>query len=371
MTQTTSTRAAKKFGPGYFIQEQMEYRDWTQADLAEITGYSPKHINKILQDKQPLTLEAAQIFGEIFGTSPQYWINLDSAYRLWLLKDRSQEEIDANIRGIIYERMPIKDMLQKGWFNSFQTVQELQNQVLAFWGWDELNFIKIDTSLVPALTRRSEAYNQFNASYAITWYQKAKVEAKKVKVPPYSKSGLERIYNEINTYTTRENGIDLFINELAKVGVVFFVLPHLQKTYLDGAAFLLNTTPVIVYTGRYKRIDNFWFTVAHEIAHILYHLDAENPFVLDNLRESDLNEAELEANSIAAAKLKHQEILDYLNPFTHYLTTQHIELCAQELDIHPAVIIGKLAHEKKVSYKHQNLYNENVLGLIPAKYQII
>jgi HTH-type transcriptional regulator/antitoxin HigA len=50
---------------------------------------------------------------------------------------------------------------------------------------------------------------------------------------------------------------------LNNAGVVFFVLPHLQKTYLDGAAFFVDHTPVIVYTGRYKRIDIFWFTVAH------------------------------------------------------------------------------------------------------------
>ena len=93
MTLTTNLRAAKKFGPGYFIKEQMEYRHWTQEDLSEITGLSLKHVNKIVQDKQPLTLEVAKLLGEIFNTSPQYWLNLDTSYRLWLTEKRQPAEI--------------------------------------------------------------------------------------------------------------------------------------------------------------------------------------------------------------------------------------------------------------------------------------
>ena len=53
---TTKLRPAIKFGPGYFIKEQMEYRHWTQEELAEIMGVTVKHINKILNDKQPISL---------------------------------------------------------------------------------------------------------------------------------------------------------------------------------------------------------------------------------------------------------------------------------------------------------------------------
>ena len=58
---TTKLRPAIKFGPGYFIKEQMEYRHWTQEELAEIMGVTVKHINKILNDKQPISLDIAKI----------------------------------------------------------------------------------------------------------------------------------------------------------------------------------------------------------------------------------------------------------------------------------------------------------------------
>lgn len=369
MIKTTELRAVKKFGPGYFIREQMELRDWTQSDLAEVLGITVKHLNKILQDKQPLTLEMARVLGEVFNTSAQYWANIDTSYRLWAVNKRTSKEIEADIKGLIYERMPIKDMLNKGWLKPFSSSSILKSQVLEFWGWEELDFSILDKKYLPCLTRKSEAYNQFNASYAITWYRKAQNVAQQFEHLPYKKSKLEKLYDKIHSYSAMERGINLFIKDLANVGVIFFVLPHLQKTYLDGAAFFSEKNPVVVYTGRHKRIDNFWFTIAHELAHVLLHLDEKTPFVLDNLRDGDINKIEVEANEMAAHRLRHFEILEYLETNLGYLTTDKVEECADEYDVHPAIIIGKLAHEGRISYSNQSLYNENVLEIIQKKYK--
>jgi HTH-type transcriptional regulator/antitoxin HigA len=58
---------------------------------------------------------------------------------------------------------------------------------------------------------------------------------------------------------------------LKKTGVIFLIIPNLEKTYTDGSACWVNKNPVIALTGRYKRNDNFWFTLAHEIGHDLLH----------------------------------------------------------------------------------------------------
>lgn len=370
MTTTTDLKAAKKFGPGYFIREQMELRDWTQSDLAEVTGFTVKHLNKVLQDKQQLTLDMARVLGEVFNTSAQYWMNIDTSYRLWLSQKKSKGEIEADIKGLIYERMPIRDMIAKGWIRKSSSTGSLKKQVLNYWGWERLDFSILDKDYLPGFTRKSTAYNQFNASYAITWFRKAQLEAASRKAPPYKKVKLERLYNNLNSYTTKDNGVNQFIEDLSQVGVIFFVLPHLQKTYLDGAAFYSGKNPVIVYTARYKRIDNFWFTVAHEIAHILLHLNKDNTFILDNLRDGELDQLEIEANALAAEKLKHAEINEFLSPYLNYLSSSRVEECMQVLNVHPSIIIGKLAHEKAISYSQQKLYNENVLDFIDEGYKI-
>lgn len=366
---TATIKAARKFGPGYFIREQMELREWTQDDLSAITGLSVKHLNQILQDKLPLSIDLARIFAEVFNNSATYWVNLNTAYRLWLSQEKTPQEQQADIKALIYERMPIKDMLGKGWIAPFKTAEELTQQVLNFWNWHSLDFSILDKQYLPCLTRKSEAYNQFNASYAITWYRKAQLVAETFAPKSYNRRKLEMRFKEMHAFTTQQNGVNLFIEALAEAGVIFFVLPHLKKTYLDGAAFFSGPNPVVVYTGRYKRIDNFWFTVAHEIAHILLHLNEERAFVLDNFKESDKDELEKEANALAAVQLKHPEIKAFLQKYAQYLPPAKVEECAVRYDVHPAIIVGKMAHDDSKSYKNLARYNENVLELIEVQYQ--
>lgn len=367
MIATSKLKPAKKFGPGYFIQEQMDLREWNQGDLAEITGFSQKHLSALLNEKSPVSLEMARVLAEVFDTSAQYWLNLDNSYRLWLADGQTEKEREADIKATIYERMPIKDMTKKGWLPKAKDVHELEQHVKAYWKIQHLDFSFMDQEEI-CMPRKSEAFNQFNAYYALTWFRKAKLEAKKIKVAPYSAEGLQELYHRLNTFTVSRKGISDFLSELKKVGVKTMVLPHLEKTYLDGAAFMDGNNPVVVYTGRYKRIDNFWFTLAHELAHVLLHLNDKKRYVLDNLRNGETNEMENQANDLAGNALKHAELLNYLKPNIHYLTVEHIEECARELQIHPAIIIGKLAHDERVSYRNQRLFNDNVLDIIPQKY---
>lgn len=372
MVKLNQLKPAKQFGPGYFIKEQMEDREWTQADIAEILGVTLKHVNKILNDKQPISLEMAKVLANVFDKHPKYWINLDTSYRLWLDQEKSTKELDADIKAEIFERMPIKDMVKKGWIHPFKSTSELKANVLHFWGWEELEFSKVDELIRDyCLTRKSEAHSQFNEYYKTTWYRMAMNVANSFLKSNYDLKELKALYNRINEFTIIENGISNFLKELNKVGVIFFVLPHLQKTYLDGAAFIYGENPVIVYTGRYKRIDNFWFTIAHEIAHVIKHLSKKGQFILDNLKDKTDGESRLEdeANALAADKLKHREILNHLDPYLSYLTTSKVEECAKELEIHESIIIGKLAHDNKISYRNIHLYNENVLDEIPKEYQ--
>lgn len=55
---------------------------------------------------------------------------------------------------------------------------------------------------------------------------------------------------------------------LMNLGIHFAIVPHLSKTYLDGAALYIDDNPVVALTLRHDRIDAFWFTLMHELAHI-------------------------------------------------------------------------------------------------------
>ena len=82
---------AEVFPPGEFLREELAARGWTQADLAERTGRPLRSINEIINGKKAITAETAIGLGDAFGTSAEYWMNLEGAYRLHVARRRKRK----------------------------------------------------------------------------------------------------------------------------------------------------------------------------------------------------------------------------------------------------------------------------------------
>jgi HTH-type transcriptional regulator/antitoxin HigA len=138
---------------------------------------------------------------------------------------------------------------------------------------------------------------------------------------------------------------------LMGLGVRFVIVPHLSKTFLDGAALHLDddmSRPVIALTLRYNRIDNFWFTLMHEIAHIV--LEHEG-LILDNLDDGDVDEKEREANEMARDWLLAPSDYDrFIEETGSSFSDAKIKNFAMKVMIHPGIIVGRLRKEEKVLY---------------------
>lgn len=367
MANLINIRPAQVFPPGYFIKDQLEQRQWSQNELAEVLSITPRHLSQVMNGESPLNYDLAIQLGQVFDTSPQLWSNLYLSYALW--NEHAEEEVsETEVKAGIYERMPIRDMVKKGWLKEPKNLRDLEQQVAKFWGKDDADLSFIDTDYSPCLNRSTASKaNQYNTSYALTWYRKASLCAEKYEVPTYNKKKLESLSDNLYSYTAKTDSIKTFLSKLNECGVKFLVLPHLEKTYLDGAAFKQDSNPVVVYTARYKRIDSFWFTLAHEIAHVLLHLDKQRPIILDNLDEGSANEMEQEANDLAGKKLRHPEIAKHFRN-AGLAHPKRIEACAQVFGIHPSIVAGKLAHDELAGYRVVQRYSEDVLTHIPKSY---
>jgi len=76
-------------GPGDFIKEELALRNWKQEYLTDILGISKKTVNEIINSEQTITIDMAKLLSQAFGQSPQYWINIDTNYRLRLTENTS------------------------------------------------------------------------------------------------------------------------------------------------------------------------------------------------------------------------------------------------------------------------------------------
>lgn len=77
--------------PGETLTEMLEDRDWTQREFARMIGRPEQLISNIVNGKSGITAETAVDFAEAFGMSPDFWVNLDSRYRLDMELLRRQE----------------------------------------------------------------------------------------------------------------------------------------------------------------------------------------------------------------------------------------------------------------------------------------
>jgi HTH-type transcriptional regulator/antitoxin HigA len=133
---------------------------------------------------------------------------------------------------------------------------------------------------------------------------------------------------------------------LAKAGIALVVLPHFKRTYLDGAVYLAGGEhPVIGLSLRYDRLDNFWFVLFHELGHLaLGHLTGERTWIADDLDlQQQATSEEAAADRFAATSLLPP---DFDLHGKGDLTAQDILRYAREKAIHPAIVAGRIQHER-------------------------
>lgn len=87
MNNTKPFRPAEAFPPGVYIREELEARGWSQSDFARIIDRPLQAVNEIINGRKRVTAETALAIGAAFGTGPEVWVNLQSAYDLQLAGD--------------------------------------------------------------------------------------------------------------------------------------------------------------------------------------------------------------------------------------------------------------------------------------------
>lgn len=184
--------------------------------------------------------------------------------------------------------------------------------------------------------------------YALSaWSAKVVNEAKKVSYPEYNAERLtiDQI-REIISLSIEPDGPLLAKKALHDIGIALIIEPHLSQTYLDGAAILVDPKlPIIGLTLRYDSIDNFWFNLVHELAHVYLHRDKGLSLFYDDLMAEDRKSLqEIEADEFASELLI--PAVDWDNSAAKNLPSpEAAQLLAKKLNIHIAIVAGKIRYE--------------------------
>lgn len=211
-------------------------------------------------------------------------------------------------------------------------------------------FLARATKIAPAVamlrktcTERTNAKTDFGALEA--WCAAVLLKAETVRLPQKAKRarGLEEArrlarLSILPDWPTRVK------EALAEVGVIFISLEHLPGTFLDGAAICRGDgAPVIALTLRHDRLDNFWFTLLHEFAHVSCHLGGETSVILDDLDVKSSEGIETQADEFARNALIPKELWE--EHVSADMSVKEVLSIAKEAGVHPAVVAGRWRYE--------------------------
>lgn len=329
--------------PGATIKEQIVDRGMNQKELAARMGMSEKHISKLINGEVQLTIDVARRLEMVLGLPAQFWCNLESIYREKIAKIMEENAMEADIA--IAKKIPYKEMAKNGWVNDTAKWPERVINLRKFFEIAQLSFLQ--KPLLPGIACRKLSETEKSDYALIAWAQKAKIEARTIPVNPINIASLIEKIHQIRNMTLMppEEFCPKLIGLLANCGIAIIFLPHIGGSFLHGATFLDGNKIVVGLTVRGKDADKFWFSLFHELAHIIYgHIN--NP---DGTTDEDEACANEYAKNILISEQQYQTFV-MKGDFSKSSMTNF----AKQIGIDVGIVVGRLQKEGYIQYNWHN-----------------
>lgn len=340
----TRSRSYIATPPGATIKEQLEDRGMSQKEFASRMDMSEKHISRLINGEVQLTPDMAYRLEMVLGLPAHFWSNLESIYREKLAKVEAENALDADKE--LAKKFPYNEMAKNGWLPETRNSGERAINLRKFFEVVQLQMLN-NNKLLPKIACRRLSITEKADFSLIAWAQKAKLEARNISTAPINISGLNDCLPTIRSMTTKDpdDFCPKLISILANCGIALVFLPHIGGSFLHGATFYDKNKIVIGLTVRGKDADKFWFSLFHELGHIILgHLNLD-----DGTSETD----EKNADEFARERLIPKAVFDR---FVRRATFSRDALIAfaRAIEIDPGIVVGRLQKEGYIDFSWYN-----------------
>lgn len=332
--------------PGSLILDEIKYRGINQSDLAVQIDVPKTQLNEIIKGKRALTADVALLLEKVLDIPATYWMNLQSQYDLDFarIKEKNIKRL-ANIEqwNIIKQYVPTPYLKKQNYIQD--DIYENINKVKSIY---EVSSID---QLVQKAAQQHFAFHRKSEKLIVddknmlAWNMLAQFEAKNQTVNSFNYSNVPVLIKELkHIFYENSNTIERVKTKLNQYGVKFILLEKIEKAPIDGYTFWSENNPAIAMTIRHKRIDNFAFTLMHEIGHIDLHLKNDKAQQFFDLESKNTDTVEKEADCFAQVNLISE--IEWESIISSPVLEEYtIRLKAKEFGINPAIILGRLSHE--------------------------
>lgn len=351
------------FHPGYYIADIIDDMGISQDEFATRMGTTGKTVSKLVNGQCNLSNDLAQKLSTMLGTSIDVWLNLQSVY--------DQKKIEIDQKKQLNEQEEIISMIDYKYFVEVAKLAETRKasekvaNLCRFFKVSDLRIMLKPDFLVNfrATASLDEEKRLINAQ---AWLQTAINFSKDIPTSKFDANKLQQALPEIRKMTLQTP--DVFLPRLreifAECGVAFVLLPHLKNSGINGAVKWSNSDHVLLaLNDRRCYADTFWFSLFHEIRHVLQQ-KMRTVFISSDLEQMNQVNSELEADADKFAQdyLIPPDKYERFNP-NFYTSDREIVAFAGQIGVHPGVVAGRLQHDKIIA--------QNRCSKLKIKYQIV
>jgi HTH-type transcriptional regulator/antitoxin HigA len=334
--------AVKPEIPGDVIKRLMVERGWSQIELSYVLGVTPGTISQIINSKRPITPEMAKLFGVAFNKPAEYFAEIQAR---WDLQNAADPSDEVRERASGQSNYPVRAMIKRGWIDDPGRKDGTYGALCRFFGVNSLDGV-LDIAFSARKTDSAETTGS-----QLAWLYRVRAIAREMPTPAYSKAKLENAIARMSLLRTEPEEARHVATLFHDAGVRFVIVEGLPGGRIDGVCTWLDEkSPVIGMSLRFDRIDNFWFVLRHECAHV-FHRHGNGKSIIDTdlaPMDQELNNdeiiADLEAAEFCVPSEKMRSFFLRKNPF---FSDVDVRAFAKINNVHPGLVVGQLQHMAK------------------------
>ncbi|MBR4760717.1 MAG: HigA family addiction module antidote protein [Lachnospiraceae bacterium] len=327
------------FHPGYYLKEIIEESGLTQEDFAKRMGTTPKNLSILIRGEQNLSIDMASKLSRMLGTTIAYWLGLQQAYDEKVAEFLSEEELKR-------EREVFKLIDYKYFIDNFnfpnlpRKVDEQIKCVREFLAVSSLTVLQ-ERNLAVSYRSYTEEPTMSNVVNANVMVQIAINRVLKTETPKFNRKKFEKAVLFALSQTKNHDGFLYVVKKAFQdAGVVLVVLPNLKNSGIYGATKKVDGKVLLMVNDRRHYADTFWFTLFHEIGHIL------NSDLGITFKAEAEDEADQYAKNMLIPREKYEEFIDQ----NHCFDERTIVEFAESINQDPGIVLGRLMKDEIVEY---------------------
>lgn len=332
--------------PGDTLTDLLEERGMTQTELARRLGVSLKHVNQVIKGVAAISADLALGLEKVLGPQTAFWLTREAHYQAKLAEQNERDDLEDAVEWAV--RFPITDMRKLGFIPRHADGTDLVIHLLQFFG-----IARPDQWTDPMVAYRKSKKFESDPYALSAWLRCGEIEASAIDCAPYDQDRFLDALQEIrpltrlNPKTWQPRLIDLCAN----AGIAVAIVDTFPRARANGATRWLGSSKALIQLSlRYRWEDIFWFTFFHEAGHVVHHRkkDAfvEAPATRAQDADPETQALENEADRFAARTL----IPPRYEKRLRELSLSEIPRFARQLDIAPAIVVGRMHHERLLPF---------------------